>query len=234
MPLCLLVRHGLTTSNAAGTLAGWTPGVELDQTGRRQVEALAERVRVLPVRRVVSSPLTRCLQTMDLLRTAWPEAVVGEHEGLGECRYGAWTGGKLAELVKEPLWRVVQEHPSAARFPDGPQHPGESIADMSSRAVAAVRSIDAEVAREFGATSIWVAVSHGDIIKAILADAAGSHLDHFQRIVVDPASLSAVCYTPRRPFVLRVNDSGGDMSALSPVTGHDGDAQIGGGAGADT
>lgn len=217
VPTCLLVRHGRTTANASGTLAGWTPSVELDDIGRGQVETLARRLADLPVRRLVSSPLTRCLQTSDLLRAgAWPDLAPEEHLDLGECRYGAWTGRSLRDLAGEPLWRVVQDQPSAARFPDGEQHPGESIAAMAARGIAAVREIDAQVGAEHGPDAVWVAVSHGDVIKAILADAAGAHLDEFQRFVVGPASVSAVRYTSRRPFLLRANDTGSDLAALVP------------------
>jgi probable phosphomutase (TIGR03848 family) len=135
---------------------------------------------------------------------------------LGECRYGDWTGRSLKELAKEPLWRVVQQHPAAARFP-GPH--GESLAEMQLRAVSAVREHDAVVAREHGDGALWLAVSHGDVIKAILADALGMHLDAFQRIVVDTASVSVVRYTPLRPFVLRSNDTDGDLRPLIPHGG---------------
>ena len=129
---------------------------------------------------------------------------------LGEARYGDWTGRTIKELVKEPLWRVVQQHPSAAVFP-GPE--GEGLAQTQARAVAAVRSWNATL----GPDAVWLACSHGDVIKAILADALGLHLDQFQRIVVDPASVSVVTYTETRPFVVRVNDTGGDVSAPDPA-----------------
>ena len=216
VPICLLVRHGRTTANASGTLAGWTPGVGLDDVGREQASALATRLRELPVVRVVSSPLQRCQETAKALLDGLDGVALDVEQALGECRYGAWTGGRLAELAKEPLWRVVQDQPSAARFPDGEDFPGESIAAMQQRAVDVVRSVDAEVEQAYGPDAIWVAVSHGDVIKSVLADAAGSHLDHFQRIVVDPASLSVVRYTTRRPFVLRVNDAGSDLRSLVP------------------
>jgi probable phosphomutase (TIGR03848 family) len=247
VPICLLIRHGRTTANASGTLAGWTPGIGLDETGLLQAGSLAGRLRALPVVRVVSSPLQRCLETAQTLVDALDGVRVELQDALGECRYGAWTGGQLTELAKEPLWRTVQDQPSAARFPDGEEFPGESIGQMQHRAVQAVRSIDAEVERSHGVDAIWVLVSHGDVIKSVLADAAGTHLDHFQRIVVDPASLSVVRYTSRRPFVLRVNDGGADLSGLAPPprtdtgadgagTAHDGpdpvgDAPVGGGAG---
>lgn len=216
VPTCLMIRHGRTTSNANGTLAGWTEGVGLDEAGRRQVADLAGRMRGLPVRAVVSSPLQRCVETAQLVVAALADVSVQTDERIGECRYGAWTGGSLKELALEPLWRTVQDQPSAARFPDGQQFAGESIAEMQARALQAVREIDARVSAEFGSQSLWVLVSHGDVIKSILADAAGAHLDHFQRFVVGPASLSVVSYTDRRPFVERLNDSGAALTALVP------------------
>ncbi len=218
MPTVLLVRHGRTTANASGVLAGWTPGVGLDDTGRGQAKALAERMAVLPVASVVTSPLQRCVETASALvavagpdGATRPEPVVEDR--IGECRYGDWTGRELKTLAKEPLWRVVQAHPSAVTFP-GTE--GESMLTMQNRAVEAVRDHDARVAAEHGDGAVWVAVSHGDVIKAVLADALGMHLDAFQRIVVDPCSVSVVRYTPVRPFAVRVNDIGGDLSGLRP------------------
>ena len=234
MPILLLVRHGRTTANASGTLAGWSPGVGLDEVGRGQARAVGERIRAagMPLTRLVSSPLQRCQETADELALgALPRAA---DDRLGECRYGAWTGRPLRELAHLPLWRIVQDQPSAAVFPDG-DLPGESISAMAARAVAAIRQTDAAVEREHGPRAVWVAVSHGDIIKAILADALGSHLDQFQRIRVDPGSVSVVHYTDRRPFVLRLNDVGGSLQGLVPEpSAHDaveGDAAVGGGPG---
>jgi probable phosphomutase (TIGR03848 family) len=235
VPTCLLIRHGRTSSNANGTLAGWTEGVGLDDTGRTQAAGLAERLRGVPVRAVVSSPLQRCVETAQIVVSALVDVTVETDDRIGECRYGAWTGGSLEELAKEPLWRTVQDQPSSARFPDGEVFTGESIAEMQARALQAVRDIDARVSADHGPQALWALVSHGDVIKSILADAAGAHLDHFQRIVVSPASLSVVCYTARRPFVLRLNDAGSDLSTLVPSPEQLGDAPVGGGAGpADT
>ena len=232
VPTCLLIRHGRTASNANGTLAGWTEGVALDDTGRGQAADLAQRLRGVPIRTVVSSPLQRCVETAQFLVEALVDVTVETDERLGECRYGAWTGGSLIDLAKEPLWRTVQDQPSAARFPDGDLFAGESIAEMQARAVQAVRDIDARVGAEHGPQALWVLVSHGDVIKSILSDAAGAHLDHFQRIVVGPASLSAVSYTDRRPFIVRLNDGGADLSCLVPAApAHSGDATVGGGSG---
>lgn len=225
----LLVRHGRTTANASGVLAGWTPGVGLDETGQRQTQALAARICAagLVICRIVSSPLQRCQETAELVAAQVGSGVpVETDERLGECRYGAWTGRNLAELATEELWRVVQDQPSAARFPDGDAFPGESLAAMQARALEAVREVDAQVEAVAGGAAMWVAVSHGDVIKAVLADAAGAHLDQFQRLHVDPASVSVVRYTPRRPFLLRSNDTGGDLSGLAAPAAP---AEVGGG-----
>ena len=205
----LLVRHGRTAANANGVLAGRTAGVRLDDVGRRQAAELAERVAALPVAAIVSSPLERCRQTAAALagKLATPVPVKTDKR-LIECGYGEWTGRPLKELAKEPLWSVVQRHPSAAEFPGG-----ESMRDMQARALDLVREVDAAVTEKHGAQALWVAVSHGDVIKAIIADAAGSHLDSFQRIVVEPGSVSVVSYTPLRPFVVRLNEHG-DLSGL--------------------
>jgi probable phosphomutase (TIGR03848 family) len=226
----LLLRHGRTTANTGGVLAGWTPGVQLDDTGAAQVQAVAERLTKVPLAAVVSSPLERCVQTAAAI--AGGRALeVQTDDRLGEARYGDWTGRAIKELVKEPLWKVVQLHPSAAVFP-GPE--GEGLAQTQARAVAAVREWNAKL----GPDAVWLACSHGDVIKAILADALGLHLDQFQRIVVDPASISVVTYTETRPFVVRVNDTGGDVSALIPPPRRrrrrtaSSDAVVGGGAGA--
>jgi probable phosphomutase (TIGR03848 family) len=227
----ILLRHGRTTANTGGVLAGWTPGVQLDETGAAQVGAVAERLSKVPLAAVVSSPLERCRQTAEAVAQG-RDLEVQTDDRLGEARYGDWTGRTIKELVKEPLWKVVQQHPSAAVFP-GPE--GEGLAQTQARAVAAVREWNARL----GPDAVWLACSHGDVIKAVLADALGLHLDQFQRIVVDPASISVVTYTDTRPFVVRVNDTGGDITALIPPTKKgrrrrkaDSDAVVGGGAGA--
>lgn len=244
VPTCLLIRHGRTTSNTQGILAGWSEGVGLDDTGRRQGAELAERLRGVRVTAVVSSPLQRCVETALIVlgEAAEVEVEVETDDRIGECRYGAWTGRSLKDLAKEPLWRTVQDQPSAARFPDSEMFAGESIGEMQARALQAVREIDARVGAEHGPQALWALVSHGDVIKSILADAAGAHLDHFQRLMVGPGSLSVVTYTDRRPFVVRLNDGGADLSFLvstpheSPSADPDGsgsigEAQVGGGAG---
>ena len=225
----ILLRHGRSLSNTAHTLAGRSEGVELDEKGIAQSAALVERLDGLPIKALVRSPLLRCRRTLEPLAAALGiEPLVDER--LSEVDYGRWTGRKLGELVKEPLWSVVQQQPSAAVFPDG-----EGLAQVQARAVAAVREHDRRLADEHGTDALWVACTHGDVIKAVIADALGTHLDSFQRITADPASMSVIRYTALRPFVVHVNHTGSQLaSALSAPppaqengTG-EGDAVVGG------
>jgi probable phosphoglycerate mutase len=225
MTTVLLVRHGLTAMTGP-VLAGWTPGVHLDDRGLAQAAALAERLRPVPVAAIVSSPLERCQETAAAL-AAGRDVAVATEDRLGECQYGDWTGQELKKLAKDPLWKVVQAHPSAAEFPGG-----EALRDTQARAVDAVRAHN----KRLGEDATWIAVSHGDVIKAIVADALGLHLDLFQRIQVDPCSVTAIRYTSLRPFVLRMNDTGGAVTDLVPPKRRSrrrsSDAPVGGGAGA--
>lgn len=223
----MLVRHGRSTANTAGVLAGRTDGVLLDEVGRAQVAEAGKRLAGVPLAAVVSSPLERCQQTATAILAqqpgSGPAAVVTEPE-LTECDYGEWQGRPLRELASESLWATVQNQPSAATFPGG-----ESMATMQARAVAAVRRHDAAVAASHGPHAVWAAVSHGDLIKAILADALGMHLDLFQRLDVHPASISVVRYGGPRPQVLHVNTVAGELGWLAATPAAD--AAVGGGAG---
>ncbi|MBB3050916.1 putative phosphomutase (TIGR03848 family) [Prauserella isguenensis] len=210
MGTVILLRHGRSTANGSGVLAGRMPKVGLDDTGRGQAQQLVDRLADVPVAALVSSPLLRCKQTLEPLAKARGLTRVTESR-LSEVDYGDWTGRELKTLAKEPLWRVVQAHPSAAVFPGG-----EGLAGVQARAVAAVREHDARLTAEHGEHVVWALCSHGDVIKAVLADALGQHLDGFQRIVVDPGSLSVVRYSETRPFVLRINDNAGDLSGIVP------------------
>jgi probable phosphomutase (TIGR03848 family) len=227
MSTLLLVRHGLTKLTGP-VLAGRTPGLHLDERGEKQAAAVAERIAALPLTAIVTSPLDRCLDTAGYIAAAQKTPLeLQVDERIIECDYGDWTGKPLKDLAKDPVWKVVQTQPSAARFPAG-----ESLSEVSSRAIAAVRDWNARL----GDDAIWVACSHGDVIKSILADALGLHLDQFQRIVVDPCSVSVVRYTDTRPYVLRSNDVGADLSAFVPPPKKSrrrkaSEATVGGGAG---
>ena len=210
MATLVLVRHGRSTANVSGILTGRQKGVHLDDHGKQQAATTAERLSVVPLAAIVSSPLERCKETAKAIARAQqdPPAIVTER-GLVEADYGAWQGRPIKELAKEKLWKQVQRQPSAVTFPDG-----EELAAMSARAVGAVRRHDARVTAEHGDRAVWLAVSHGDVIKSILADALGMHLDQFQRLHVDPASVSVIHYGPDSAMVLQSNSHAGDLSWL--------------------
>lgn len=227
MATLILVRHGRSTANTAGVLAGRTPGVVLDERGAAQAAALPGRLDGVPLALAVSSPLERCRQTLAPLLAARPGLALHTEERVNECDYGDWSGRELAELAGEPLMDVVQHHPSAAVFPGG-----ESMRAMQARAVDAVREWNARVASGHGEDAAYLMCSHGDVIKALVADALGLHLDLFQRLHVDPCSVTAIRYTRTRPFLIRLGDTG-DLGALAPRDGGtEAAAQVGGGAGA--
>ncbi len=232
MTTVLLVRHGLTATTGH-VLTGWTPGIPLDDRGQAQAVALAARLAPLRLDAIVSSPLERCQQTAAAIAGGRDGQQVITDDRVGECRYGDWTGRPLRKLARERLWRVVQAHPSAVTFP-GPG--GESMPDVQHRAVAAVRDWNTRL----GQDATYLICSHGDVIKAIVADSLGLHLDQYQRIQADPCSLTVIRYTPLRPFLVRMNDRGGGVDDLMPhVRGGQSrtggiaasDAAVGGGSG---
>ncbi|WP_030414736.1 histidine phosphatase family protein [Streptomyces sp. NRRL S-1448] len=231
MPTLILVRHGRSTANTAGVLAGRAPGVALDEHGAAQSAALPARLAQVPLAALVSSPLQRCRETMAPLLAARPGITLHIEDRISECDYGDWSGRKLAELTDEPLMEAVQQHPSSAAFPGG-----ESMRAMQARAVDAVRDWNARVEQTHGAEATYAMCSHGDIIKSLVADALGMHLDLFQRISVEPCSLTVIRYTRLRPYLVRLGDTG-DFASLVPredggSPAADRDATIGGGAGA--
>lgn len=238
MATLILVRHGRSTANTAGLLAGWTPGVALDEHGAEQAAALPGRLDRVPLAAAVTSPLQRCQETLAPLLAARPGLALHTDERIGECHYGDWSGRKLSELADEPLMRIVQQHPSAAVFPGG-----ESMRAMQARAVDAVRDWNTRIEEQHGSDALFLMCSHGDIIKSLVADALGMHLDLFQRVSVEPCSVTVIRYTPTRPFLLRLGDTGdfgGFVPRDEPSAGaaadkdaeDAGNAVVGGGAGA--
>ncbi|WP_153502972.1 MSMEG_4193 family putative phosphomutase [Cumulibacter manganitolerans] len=222
MTTLLLLRHGRSSANVKGVLSGRRPGVHLDSVGREQAASAGDRLRDVRLDLLVSSPLERCVETIEAV-AAGRRRKVQLDDGLIEADYGTWSGKKLSDLAKDPLWSVVQSHPSAVTFPG---RSGEAMTGMAARAVGAVRRLNAKV----GATGTWLACSHGDVIKAIVADALGLHLDQFQRIVIDPASITVIRYTKHRPFVVVTNSTSGSLAPYL-TTEQSSDAAVGGGAG---
>lgn len=202
MGTLLLIRHGRTDANASGILAGRTPGVVLDEVGRSSTQALSERLKGVNVSQVVSSPLERTRETASIL---FENTDVALEDRLLECDYGDWQGAKLSELAVHELWPIVQQRPDEMIFPNG-----ESMNDMSARASSAAREWDAKLSTEHGDKVVWVAVSHGDIIKAICADAMGLPLRKFQSLLIEPASVSVIHYSETGSSVSKLNDTGSE------------------------
>jgi probable phosphoglycerate mutase len=198
MATIFLIRHGLTAQTGR-VLYGRTPGIDLDERGRAQAEGLVGRFAPVRLTALYSSPLERCVQTVEPLAAAQRLEVIDD-AALIEMDAGSWTGRTLPQLRRTKPWKVVQEQPSAFRFPGG----GEGFVEAQARAVGAVERI----ARRHRRGRVGIA-THGDIVRIVLAHLAGSILDEFQRIVIDAASVSVVALDGRRPRVLLVNDTGG-------------------------
>lgn len=203
MGTLLLIRHGRTDANANGILAGRTPGVVLDEVGVSATKDLANRLEAVKIAQVVSSPLERTLETASIL--FGKDFAVQTEDRLLECDYGDWQGAKLSELSVHELWPIVQQRPDEMIFPNG-----ESMNDMSGRACQAAREWDAKLTAEHGDKVVWAAVSHGDIIKAICADAMGLPLRKFQSLLIEPASVSVIHYSETGSAVSKLNDTGSD------------------------
>ncbi len=197
MTRLLLIRHGANDSLKKNILVGWTPGVHLNQKGRAQAEALARRLAPLEIAAVYTSPLERTAETAHII-AAPRELPVLVREGLGEVRFGRWTGESVDKLRRRRLWRAVQFAPSTMRFPGG-----ESFCEVQARIVAELDALRAKHPRQ----SIAV-VSHADVIKIAVAHYAGMHLDLFQRLVINPASLTVLALGGPMPYLVCTNDTG--------------------------
>lgn len=213
MGVLLLIRHGRTAANVDGVLAGRLPGVTLDDVGRETASRLSQRLENVTVTQVVSSPLERTVETAQLVFA--DRVPVALDNRLVECDYGDWQGRLLSELALEDMWKVVQQRPDEMIFPNG-----EAMSDMAKRAASAMREWDAKLTEEHGSNVVWAAISHGDVIKAICADALGLPLAKFQKILVDPASVSVIHYGEHGSSVAKLNDTGdGWIAALNKAIG---------------
>ena len=213
MSILIALRHGRSTANTAGVLAGRTPGVDLDDTGVEQARALGARLAGIPLAAAISSPLPRCRRTLELaLEAAASSTAIEVDDRLAETDYGAWSGRPLAELAKEPLWQVVQNTPQDAVFPAG-----EAMLDVRSRVVEAVLEHDSRLPDD----AVWVLASHGDPLAALVNWAVGADFTHVQRIGLDPASASVLQLPGTRgaaPRVLTMNSHEGSLARW--VGGH--------------
>ena len=204
MPKIVLIRHAHSTANAAGVLSGRLPGVHLSKVGQEQAKRLAERLGKLTISEVHVSPMERCSETLEPWRIKYGKNVtVVTDKNLVEVDYGKWSGKKLAVLSRAKLWRKIQSQPSSVTFPEG-----ESLAQMQVRAMQSVHNFfDTDL-------ELMIMVSHGDVIKAIVASALGMHLDDFQRIVIDPASITLLESHGGAIRLTRLNDSDSSVSEL--------------------
>ncbi|MDX1620964.1 MAG: MSMEG_4193 family putative phosphomutase [Nitriliruptorales bacterium] len=191
MPTLLLVRHATTVATGK-RLGGWTPGVHLDEAGQQQAERVADHLEGLPVAAVYASPLERTQETARPIARRHGLRV-RTRKDIGEVDYGAWTDKPLGQLRRRKLWKVIQQTPSRFAFPDG-----ESIRGAQLRAVDAIDGLLADHDED----EVVVAVSHADIIKAVLAFHLGMPLDTFQRLVISPASVSTIVLREHAPPVV--------------------------------
>ncbi len=199
MPIIVLIRHGENEYTRTGKLAGWLKGVHLNEHGQKQAEAIAQRLSQAPIIAVYSSPLERARETAAPLAKA-KGLRVKIVDDLGEVRYGEWTGQSLKRLARTQLWRVVQQQPSQMEFPGG-----ETFRAVQSRAVEAVEHISREHAKRKG---LVACVSHGDVIKLIVAHYLGMPLDLFQRLAVSTASITTLRLGRGQPALVKLNDTG--------------------------
>jgi probable phosphoglycerate mutase len=188
-----LVRHGVT-EHTGHKLSGWMPGIHLNDEGRRQAESAATQLAGVKLKAIYSSPLERCFETAEIVAAPHKRRVATD-EALGEVEYGTWTGRSLKSLTRTKLWTTVQRWPAAMRFPEG-----ETLRGVQARAVDYLEEIKALHPKD----SVCC-VSHGDVIKLVLAHYLGVHIDLYQRIVVGPASISIVALAEYGPYILAMN-----------------------------
>lgn len=207
MTTCLLIRHGQSQANVDGILAGRTES-DLTEDGWGQIRRLAKGLFQVRLSSLVTSPLERCAVTASEICSIQAEGCQVEvEERVAEVQYGAWTGKSLKDLAAEELWKDVQSAPSTVTFPADPDgdHDHESLSAMSDRAWEAWQQWDERIEEEHGEHAVWAMVSHGDVIKALLARAMGLPLDSFQSIIVDPASVSIIERQKGRTAVRALN-----------------------------
>jgi probable phosphomutase (TIGR03848 family) len=222
VPRIVLLRHAHSIANEQGILAGRIPGISLSEKGRAQSQALAERLKGASITTISCSPLERCQETI----LPWLQSDntleflnFSIEDRLNEVDYGSWSGLPLKKLSKDPLWKTIQERPSKVGFPEG-----ERILGMQKRAVEAVK----EISGSKKGTHLFI--SHGDVIKAIAAELLSMKLDTFQKLVIDPASITIFEIEGERVIMTTFNNTSGDLSALLSDTSTR-KATLGGGAG---
>jgi probable phosphoglycerate mutase len=227
MPTLLLIRHATNDFVKTGRLPGQTPNIHLNEEGRGQAEALGNLLKYRTIDAVYASQLERAIET------AWRIAAlhgkpITINPGVADINNGAFTGRVIKELSEDEatkaIWKVVVEKPSEARFPEG-----ESMLGMQQRIVDTLMSIarahpdvdeplsadarkpdDKDGPTTYKRGQTVAIVMHADPIKAALAHFLGMPFDNFQRLMITPASVSAVQIgldEGSKPMVLNVNQT---------------------------
>ena len=204
MARIVLLRHAHSVANEKNLLAGRTPGVSLSKSGREQAVQLVDRLGFMKFDEVAISPLQRCKETIEpWLRTHGASASLVVDDAISEVDYGNWSGKSLLSLRRKAQWKVVQDFPSQMVFPEG-----ESLLEMQGRALSGFYRLNSVKGK-----GPRLLVSHGDVIKAIVAHCLGMHLDQFQRLVIEPASLTIIDTDSGTSRLVRFNDAKGFLSA---------------------
>jgi probable phosphomutase (TIGR03848 family) len=204
MARIVLLRHAHSVANEKNLLAGRTAGISLSKTGKEQAKDLIARLGNIQFDEVAISPLQRCRETIDpwLDKTGTKSRIVVD-ESISEVDYGNWSGKTLASLRRKAQWKVVQDFPSQMTFPEG-----ESLLEMQGRALSGFYRLNAVKGK-----GPRLLVSHGDVIKSIVAHCLGMHLDQFQRLVIEPASLTIIDTDSGSSRLVRFNDAKGFLSS---------------------
>ena len=210
MGTIILIRHARSVANVENVLAGQTPGVRLDAHGVEQSKNLAEILGSAPVTKVIVSPLERCLATISPWIDRYGHGVEIESDPrIIEPDYGTWSGRKLDELSLEPLWRDVQQNPESVTFPHG-----ERFIDVWHRVQNFYRSLEHNIASAADNSVNILVVSHGDIIKFLIANVLKMEFKNFQSLIVEPSSISIAQITKDGARLMEYNRSHQSISEL--------------------
>ena len=204
MARIVLLRHAHSVANEKNLLAGRTAGISLSKTGKEQAKDLISRLGTIQFDEVAISPLQRCRETIDPWHTSTgAKSRIVVDESVSEVDYGSWSGKTLSSLRRKAQWKIVQDFPSQMTFPEG-----ESLLEMQGRALSGFYRLNAVKGK-----GPRLLVSHGDVIKSIVAHCLGMHLDQFQRLVIEPASLTIIDTDSGTSRLVRFNDAKGFLSS---------------------
>lgn len=208
MARIVLLRHAHSVANEKNLLAGRTPGIALSKTGRDQALQLVNRLGAITFDEIAVSPMQRCRETIDpWLSSSDVKSRVVTDDSISEVDYGSWSGKSLASLRRKSQWKVVQDFPSQMVFPEG-----ESLLEMQGRALAGFYRLNSVKGK-----GPRLLVSHGDVIKSIVAHCLGMHLDQFQRLIIEPASITIIDTDNGMSRLVRFNDAKGFLTSSSSL-----------------